>query len=90
MHHQPFLGGGGAGAHRLSLDESLPPQEADVTIVCSGATSRQAMGRDELLKTGVQVKDGAVLRFAEREMLPSPKTIHASQLSQDQLKDTVV
>ena len=62
----------------LSLDESLPPQEADATIARSGETARQAMWRDELLKTGVRAKDGAVLRFAELETLPSPKTIHAS------------
>ena len=62
----------------LSLDESLPPQEADATIARSGETARQATWRDELLKTGVRAKDGAVLRFAELETLPSPKTIHAS------------
>lgn len=60
----------------LSLDESLPPQEADATIARSGETARQATWRDELLKTGVRAKDGAVLRFAELETLPSPKTIH--------------
>ena len=62
----------------LSLDESLPPQEADATIARSGETARQAMWRDELLKTGIRAKDGAVLRFAELETLPSLKTIHAS------------
>ena len=62
----------------LSLDESLPPQEADATIARSGETARQATWRDELLKTGVRAKDGAVLRFAELETLPSPKTIHVS------------
>ena len=61
----------------LSLEDSLPPQEADATIARSGETSRQAMWRDELLKTGVRGKGGAVLRFAELETLPSPKTIHA-------------
>lgn len=62
----------------LSLDESLPPQEADATIARSGETARQAMWRDELLKTGIRAKNGAVLRFAELETLPSLKTIHAS------------
>ena len=61
----------------LSLEESLPPQEADATVARSGETSRQAMWRDELLKTGVRGKEGAVLRFAELETLPGPATIHA-------------
>ncbi|KKZ14742.1 MAG: DNA methylase, partial [Candidatus Synechococcus spongiarum 142] len=61
----------------LSLEDSLPPQEADATIARSGETSRQAMWRDELLKTGVRAKGGAVLHLAELETLPSPKTIHA-------------
>jgi len=61
----------------LSLEESLPPREADATVARSGETSRQAMWRDELLKTGVRGKGGAVLRFAELEAVPGPKTIHA-------------
>ena len=61
----------------LSLEESLLPQEADATVARSGETSRQAMWRDELLKTGVRGKEGAVLRFAELETLPGPATIHA-------------
>ena len=40
----------------LSLDESIPPKEADETIARSGETSRQALWRDELLKTGVRGK----------------------------------
>ena len=62
----------------LSLDESMPPQEADETIARSGETSRQAIWRDELLKTGVRGKGGAMLRFAEFETLPGLKHIHAS------------
>lgn len=62
----------------LSLDESMPPQEADETIARSGETSRQALWRDELLKTGVRGKGGAMLRFAEFETLPGLKHIHAS------------
>lgn len=61
----------------LSLEESLPPQEADATVARSGETSRQAVWRDELLKTGVRGKGGAVLRFAELETLPGPGAIHA-------------
>lgn len=62
----------------LSLDESIPPQEADESIARSGETSRQALWRDELLKTGVRGKGGAMLRFAEFETLPGLKYIHAS------------
>ena len=62
----------------LSLDESIPPQEADETVARSGETSRQALWRDELLKTGVRGKGGAMLRFAEFETLPGLKHIHAS------------
>lgn len=62
----------------LSLDESIPPQEANETVARSGETSRQALWRDELLKTGVRGKGGAMLRFAEFETLPGLKHIHAS------------
>lgn len=62
----------------LSLDDSLPPSEADDSIARSGETSRQAMWRDELLKTGVRAKGGAMLRFAEFETVPGLKHIHAS------------
>ncbi|UXT92750.1 site-specific DNA-methyltransferase [Agrobacterium pusense] len=62
----------------LSLDDSLPPQEANETVARSGETSRQALWRDELLKTGVRGKGGAMLRFAEFETLPGLKHIHAS------------
>jgi len=62
----------------LSLDDSVPPQEADETVARSGETSRQSLWRDELLKTGVRGKGGAMLRFAEFETLPGLKHIHAS------------
>ena len=62
----------------LSLDESAAPQEADETVARSGETSRQAMWRDELLKTGARGKGGAMLRFAEFETLPGLKHLHAS------------
>ncbi len=62
----------------LSLEESAPQIEADETIARSGETSRQATWRDELLKTGVRGKGGAMLRFAEFETLPGLKYIHAS------------
>lgn len=62
----------------LSLDDSLPPAEADESIARTGETSRQAMWRDELLKTGVRAKGGAMMRFAEFETLPGLKHLHAS------------
>jgi adenine-specific DNA-methyltransferase len=62
----------------LSLDESMAPQEADETVARSGETSRQALWRDELLKTGVRGKGGAMLRFAEFETLPGLRYLHAS------------
>ena len=62
----------------LSLDDTAPPAEADMTIARSGETSRQATWRDELLKTGVRGKNGAMLRFAEFETLPGLKHVHAS------------
>ena len=62
----------------LSLDDSIPPQEADESVARSGETSRQALWRDELLKTGVRGKGGTIIRFAEFETLPGLKHIHAS------------
>ncbi len=61
-----------------SLDQPLPPPAADASIARSGETSRQALWRDELLKTGVRGKGGALLRFAEFETLPGLKNLHAS------------
>jgi len=62
----------------LSLDDSLPPVEADDSIARTGETSRQSLWRDELLKTGVRAKGGAMLRFAEFETLPGLRHLHAS------------
>ena len=62
----------------LSLDDSIPPHEADETVARSGETSRQSLWRDELLKTGVRGKGGAMLRFAEFETLPGLRYLHAS------------
>jgi adenine-specific DNA-methyltransferase len=61
----------------LSLDESMPPQEADETVARSGETSRQSLWRDELLKTGVRGKGGNMMRFAEFEVIPGTKFLHA-------------
>tara|TARA_R110002110_G_C13466519_1_gene719212 strand:- start:4681 stop:7887 length:3207 start_codon:yes stop_codon:yes gene_type:complete len=62
----------------LSLDESLPAEEADSTVARSGETSRQSLWRDELLKTGVRGKGGNMMKFAEFEVIPGTKFLHAS------------
>ncbi len=62
----------------LSLDDGLPPVEANDSIARTGETSRQSLWRDELLKTGVRAKGGAILRFAEFETLPGLRHLHAS------------
>ncbi|MEN8656715.1 MAG: site-specific DNA-methyltransferase, partial [Marivita sp.] len=62
----------------LSLDETLPSEEADSTVARSGETSRQSLWRDELLKTGVRGKGGNMMRFAEFEVIPGTKFLHAS------------
>ncbi|MCL1630119.1 site-specific DNA-methyltransferase [Roseibaca sp. V10] len=62
----------------LSLDETLPAEEADSTVARSGETSRQSLWRDELLKTGVRGKGGNMMTFAEFETLPGTRFLHAS------------
>jgi adenine-specific DNA-methyltransferase len=62
----------------LSLDDSLPPLDANDSIARTGETSRQSLWRDELLKTGVRAKGGARLTFAEFETLPGLRHLHAS------------
>lgn len=62
----------------LSLDENFAPVEADASVARSGETSRQSLWRDELLKTGVRGKGGAMLKFAEFETLPGTRYLHAS------------
>jgi adenine-specific DNA-methyltransferase len=77
-HLRALLGRGGAGADRAVAGREHAAAEADETVARSGETSRQALWRDELLKTGVRGKGGAMLRFAEFETLPGLKYIHAS------------
>ncbi|MEQ5778525.1 site-specific DNA-methyltransferase [Thalassospira sp. NFXS8] len=62
----------------LSLDETLPAEEANSTVARSGETSRQSFWRDELLKTGARGKGGKMMTFAEFETLPGTKYLHAS------------
>lgn len=62
----------------LSLDESAPPEEADATVARSGETSRQTQWRDELIRTGIRAKGGAMLKFADLETIPGVRHLHAS------------
>ena len=76
-HHRAILGRGGARADRAVPGREHAAAEADETVARSGETSRQALWRDELLKTGVRGKGGAMLRFAEFETIRGCD-IHAS------------
>jgi adenine-specific DNA-methyltransferase len=58
--------------------ENGTQSEADAAVARSGATSRQHMWRDELLKAGVRGKGGQKLTFAELEVLPGAACLHAS------------
>jgi adenine-specific DNA-methyltransferase len=62
----------------LSLDDTTPPVEADASVSRSGETSRQALWRGELLKTGIRGKGGAMLKFTEIEAIPGCRHLHAS------------
>ena len=62
----------------MGLDEAVPTGEPDASLARSGATSRQATWRDELLKTGIRGKNKQMLEFADLEVIPSLKNLHAS------------
>lgn len=62
----------------LSLDEAAPPEQADTTVARSGETSRQTQWRDELIRTGIRAKGGAMLKFTDLEAIPGVKHLHAS------------
>lgn len=62
----------------LSLDESSTHEQADATIARSGETSRQTQWRDELIRTGIRAKGGAMLKFTDLEAIPGVKHLHAS------------
>ncbi|WP_227369460.1 site-specific DNA-methyltransferase [Halomonas sp. M20] len=61
----------------LGLDEAEQPKEADVAVARSGATSRHAQWRDELLKAGIRGKGGQHLKLMDLETLPGMKYLHA-------------
>lgn len=62
----------------LSLDEAAPAEQADATVARSGETSRQTQWRDELIRTGIRAKGGAMLKFTDLEAIPGVKHLHAS------------
>lgn len=62
----------------MGLDDDLPGVEPDASIARSGGTSKQAMWRDELIKTGIRGKGGAMLKLADLEVIPGTKVLHAS------------
>lgn len=64
----------------LALNEnySVSLVAGDSTVARSGETSRQAMWKDELLKTGVIGKKRETLKFAELETMAGTKFLHAS------------
>ncbi|MEJ8563143.1 hypothetical protein QTO30_19295 [Yoonia sp. GPGPB17] len=59
-------------------DDALPVGEPDDSLARSGATSRQSMWRDELLKTGIRGKNKQMMEFADLEVIPGLKNLHAS------------
>ncbi|MCK8515345.1 site-specific DNA-methyltransferase [Methylonatrum kenyense] len=61
----------------LGLDEAQQPKEADVAVARSGATSRHAQWREELLKAGIRGKGGQHLKLMDLETLPGAKYLHA-------------
>lgn len=64
----------------LGLNEAEQPQEADVAVARSGATSRHGQWRDELLKAGIRGKGGQHLKLMDLKTLPSgqeSKYLHA-------------
>jgi adenine-specific DNA-methyltransferase len=74
----------------LSLDDTAQPAEADTTIARSGETSRQAQWRDELIRTGIRAKGGAILKFADLETIPGVRHLHASGTLADSGERVVV
>ena len=61
----------------LSLDDSAPPEQADATVARSGETSRQTQWRDELVKSGIRAKGGAIMRIVDLQVQPNLAHIHA-------------
>jgi adenine-specific DNA-methyltransferase len=66
----------------LSLDEADAPSgtefTADAAVARSGATSRHAQWRDELLKTGIRGRGGQILKFTALDTLAGTVCLHCS------------
>ena len=66
----------------LSLDEADAPSgaefTADAAVARSGATSRHAQWRDELLKTGIRGRGGQMLKFSALDTLAGTVCLHCS------------
>jgi adenine-specific DNA-methyltransferase len=66
----------------LSLDEADTPTgaefTADAAVARSGATSRHAQWRDELLKTGIRGRGGQMLKFTALDTLAGTVCLHCS------------
>jgi adenine-specific DNA-methyltransferase len=61
-----------------SLEEAIDEQgEADNSVAKSGETFRQDQWRDELLRTGVRAKGGAIMEFSRIEAQQGTKYIQA-------------
>lgn len=61
-----------------NLDEAISEQgEADRSVTKSGETLRQDQWRDELLRTGVRAKGGAIMEFTRIEAQPGTRYIQA-------------
>ena len=64
----------------LSLDETDAPTgaefTADAAVARSGATSRHAQWRDELLKTGIRGRGGQMLKFTALDTLAGTVCLH--------------
>jgi adenine-specific DNA-methyltransferase len=61
----------------LSLDDVTAPDQADATVARSGETSRQTQWRDELVRTGLRAKGGAMLKITDLQVAPGLSHIHA-------------
>lgn len=61
----------------LSLDDVTAPDQADATVARSGETSRQTQWRDELVRTGLRAKGGAMLKITDLQVVPGLSHIHA-------------
>lgn len=61
----------------LSLDDVTAPDQADATVARSGETSRQTQWRDELVRTGIRAKGGAMLKVTDLQVAPGLSHIHA-------------